>query len=154
MSSPTDRVSRPWRRFLSFSVRGLIVFVIVFGAGMGWIVRQAHIQREAVAAIMRAGGLVKYNKGWIKTNMVHSARNLTSGWLVNRIGVDYPSHVTVVWLNRSAGRTDSALEQVGSLFQLQQLRLDQSSVSDAGLARLSGLSNLSRLNLEGTHISD
>jgi hypothetical protein len=35
MSSPDDRVSRSWRRFLRFSVRGLIVVVLVIGAGLG-----------------------------------------------------------------------------------------------------------------------
>ena len=51
MASHPDPVSHPWRRFLRFSVRGLIVVVLVIGAGLGWIVRQAHIQRDAVAAI-------------------------------------------------------------------------------------------------------
>ncbi len=46
-------VSRPWQRFLRFSVRGLIVLVLVIGAGLGWIVRSAQVQREAVAAIER-----------------------------------------------------------------------------------------------------
>ena len=46
-------VARPWRRFLRLSVRGLIVLVLVIGAGLGWLVRSAHIQRDAVAAITR-----------------------------------------------------------------------------------------------------
>ncbi len=146
--------SRSGRSLLRFSVRGLIVLVLLLGGSMGWIVRSARIQRDAVAAIMRAGGLVKYDQGWTKTNLVHSARVPKPGWLVNRIGVDYLSHVTVVWLNGSWAGTDLALEHVGRLFGLQQLRLDQSSVSDAGLAHLSALGNLSRLNLEGTRISD
>ena len=37
-------------------MRGLIVFVIVIGAGLGWIVHQAHVQRDAVEAIKKAGG--------------------------------------------------------------------------------------------------
>ena len=44
-------VRRPWRRSLRFSVRGLIVLVLVIGAGLGSLVRSARIQREAVAAI-------------------------------------------------------------------------------------------------------
>ena len=38
--------------------------MIVVGAGMGWIVRQAHVQRDAVAAIRRAGCSVMYNWEW------------------------------------------------------------------------------------------
>ena len=54
-------VTRPWRRFLRFSVRGVLVLVLVVAAGLGWIVRSARIQREAVAAIERAGGRVIYD---------------------------------------------------------------------------------------------
>jgi hypothetical protein len=56
MSAGTD--ARPWQRFLRFSVRGLIVVVLVIGVWLGWLVRSARIQREAVAAIRIAGGNV------------------------------------------------------------------------------------------------
>ena len=32
---PSGPVSRPWRRFLRFSVRGLMTVVLVIGTGMG-----------------------------------------------------------------------------------------------------------------------
>ena len=41
----------PGRKYLRFSVRGLIVIVLVVGGCLGWIVRSARIQHEAVAAI-------------------------------------------------------------------------------------------------------
>ncbi len=53
MPDQVKTVARPWRRFVRLSVRGLIVLVLVIGAGLGWMVRQAHIQREAVAAIRK-----------------------------------------------------------------------------------------------------
>jgi hypothetical protein len=55
---PAGPVSRPWRRYLRFSVRGLIVVVLLMGAWLGSIVRSARIQREAVAAIRKVGGRV------------------------------------------------------------------------------------------------
>ena len=58
---PAGTVARSWRRFLRFSVRGLIVLVLVIGVWLGWIVRSARIQREAVAAIQHAGGQVAYD---------------------------------------------------------------------------------------------
>ena len=33
-------VSRPWRRFLRFSVRGMIVAVLLVSGWLGWIVRR------------------------------------------------------------------------------------------------------------------
>jgi hypothetical protein len=64
MSTRPEPASGPWRRFLRFSVRGLIVLVLVIGAAIGWLVRSAHIQRDAVAAIRAAGGAVKYDWEW------------------------------------------------------------------------------------------
>jgi hypothetical protein len=57
----TGPASRPWRRFLRFSVRGLMVFLMVVGVGLGWIVHQAHVQRDAVAAIKETRGAVRYD---------------------------------------------------------------------------------------------
>ena len=52
MTDQAKPISRPWRRLLRFSVRGMIVVVLVIGGWLGWIVRTAPtIQREAVAAI-------------------------------------------------------------------------------------------------------
>ena len=36
----------------------MIVLVLVFGGWLSWTVRNAHIQRDAVAAIRMAGGVV------------------------------------------------------------------------------------------------
>jgi hypothetical protein len=37
MTSQADPVPHPWRRYLRFSARELIVLVVVIGAGLGWI---------------------------------------------------------------------------------------------------------------------
>jgi hypothetical protein len=56
----------PWQRFLRFRVRGLILMVLVIGAGLGWLGRSAQIQREAVAAIKNARGSVAYDSHRIR----------------------------------------------------------------------------------------
>jgi hypothetical protein len=48
--------SRWWRRYARFSVRGLIVLVLLVGGGLGWMVRSARDQRGDVKAIEAAGG--------------------------------------------------------------------------------------------------
>jgi hypothetical protein len=64
----TDAVASPWWRYLRISPRGLIIIVLVLGSALGWIVNRAKVQRDAVAAIERAGGSVKYEweskDGW------------------------------------------------------------------------------------------
>jgi hypothetical protein len=59
-SVPPKVIRRPLVGYVRISVRALIVAVLVIGAGLGWLVRRSHVQRDAVAAISRAGGLVEY----------------------------------------------------------------------------------------------
>jgi hypothetical protein len=140
---PAGPASNPWRRFLRLSVRGLIVVVLVIGAGLGWIVHEAHVQRDAVAAIKRAGGSVTYE------GTLWAPRRV-----VDLIGVDYFGHVTVVELPVSASATDATLADVGRLTRLQILEVYSPSVSDAGLARVNGLTKLRHLRLNGTRVTD
>jgi hypothetical protein len=146
--------SRPWRRYLRLNVRGLIVLVLVIGAGLGWIVRQAHVQRDAVAAITRAGGSVMYDWEWRDAYHTPGGKPWAPRWLADLVGVDYFGHVTYVSLNSSSTATDASIAQLGLLSRLQVLDLDKSSVSDAGLAHLTGLTNLSLLDLRGTQVTD
>ncbi len=61
---PAGPASRPWRRYLRFSVRGLIVLVLVIGVWLGWLVRSARIQRDAVAVLDRDQVSVSYDWEW------------------------------------------------------------------------------------------
>jgi hypothetical protein len=148
---PAGPVSRPWRRYLRFSVRRLIVLVLVIGVGLGWIVRQAHVQRDAVAAIREAGDEAWYDWEWKNGNPVPNGRPSWPKWLVDRIGVDYFGRVTKVYARRVA---DAELAQIGHFSQLECLLLGTSFVTDAGLAHLEGMSSLRALNLKHTRITD
>jgi internalin A len=180
---PAGPVSRPWRRFLRFSLRGLIALVLVIGLGLGWIVRSARIQREAVAAIKDAGGSVWYDWEW------HNGRKFPGKpwapeWLIRAIGVDYFGRVACVTYSRRAiefglalaveiqkrphrsqysppysgvrapGYDGAFTADLKSLGELSDLDLSSTDVTDDGLANLAGLTNLVYLNLEGTQITD
>ena len=54
MSDPPIR--RPWWSYLRFRMRTLIVLVLLVGGGLGWIVHDVTIERDAVAVIEKAGG--------------------------------------------------------------------------------------------------
>jgi hypothetical protein len=48
-----------WRRSrFHLSVRAMMMSDLVLGLEFGWVVRRAHVQRDAVAAIERTGGRV------------------------------------------------------------------------------------------------
>jgi hypothetical protein len=154
MPDQAKSVARPWRRFLRFSIRGLIVLLLVIGAGLGWLVRSARIQREAVAAVTKAGGRVSYDWEWSNWNAVPGGKPWAPRWLTELIGVDYFGNVTAVWLFSPSTATDAAIVQVGRLTRLQLLSLDQLSLGDASLTHLTGLTNLSYLGIGGAQFTD
>ena len=180
MSSQAKRVSCPWRRYLRFSVRGLIVIVFLIGGSLGWVTRSARIQREAVAAIRGAGGSITYESEMRTAGVTPAGIAWTRQWLRQFVGVDYFDRVDFVGMDFQATPADAAIVmvQVGRLpglkavfvgqsgvsgpmlvdlkgqTSLSQLELSETRVTDAGLAHLRGLTGLSELRLEDTPVTD
>jgi hypothetical protein len=150
MTDQAKPVPRAWRRFLRLSVRGLVVLVLVIGVSLGWLVRGARIQREAVAAITKAGGAVEYDWEWNNGKSISRGNSRAPKWLVDLIGVDYFGHVTVVWLARA--ESDAVIAQVARLTRLQYLGMW--SLNDTRLANLKGLTELTHVSLYGTQVID
>jgi hypothetical protein len=147
----TDAVASPWWRYLRISVRGLIVLVLVLGGALGWIVNRAEVQRNAVAAIERAGGSVKYEWEWKDGRPNPSRTPRWPRWLVDYIGPNYLAHIAEAELAR--GGSDDQVLPVGKLKSLETL-LNNTAVSDAGLERLHDNSSLHTLVLSGTKVTD
>ena len=97
-------VSSPLRRSLRFSVRGLVVVVLVIGAGLGWLVRNARIQRDAVAVIERGGGGVSYDWDLQSASISAAGKPWAPSWLVDLVGIDYFGHVRLVGLFEATRR--------------------------------------------------
>jgi Leucine rich repeat len=158
-------------------VRGLILAVLVVGGWIGWTVRAARIQREAVAALQRSGSSVSYN--WQRRNVGDfpdfHAIPPAPNWLVACLGVDYFGHVTDVdffgddddmahlrtldrletlWIESRSPCTDAGLRHLSGMTQLHSLSLPRSHVTDAGLTWVSGLTGLKELYLNHTAIGD
>jgi hypothetical protein len=89
MTDQANPVSRPWRRFLRFSVRGMIVLVLVIGGWFGWIVRSARMQLEAVAVVAKAGGEVHFDWEWEDGRTLPGGKPRAPKWLVNVFGAEY-----------------------------------------------------------------
>jgi hypothetical protein len=150
---PAGPASRPWRRYLRFSMRGLIAFALVICGGLAWMVPEARIQREAVAAIKNARGDVWYNWQWtIGKTAVLEADPWVPGWLIKLIGIDYFGHVTLAQLFTPP--TDATLGHLGRRARLQVLNDSSFSLPDAGLAHLRGMTELHTLVLTGANVSD
>jgi hypothetical protein len=95
---PDQPTSKTSRKRLRMSVRALMMSVLVLGGGLGWIVHEAQVQREAVAAIRkRAGGNALYDWQLVDDEIVRSRGSWWPRWIMNRVGPDYLSSVGYVY---------------------------------------------------------
>ena len=155
---------RPFGRVaVRYSVRALMILVLVVGGGLGWLVRCAHSQRDAVSAVRRAGGTAWYDwqlkesrpdpnfpRMWptperprrhmMEAELKELSRLYAAppasvmGWLADHGEVDYFGNVIQVSLNRLGSDEDVAA--IGDLGRLEILDLSTSSVADAGLGSI------------------
>jgi internalin A len=134
--------------------RAVIATALVLGVLYGWREYLVGTQRDAVAAIERAGGNVSYDWEW------RNGRPLPPGskppwpnWLIRALGRDLFGHVVAVWLGGRKGAADDALmTRVGRLERLEYLILFDTAVTNDGLAHLRGLTDLKKLYLHGTAV--
>ena len=135
-----------WWHRLRFSVRALLLLVLVVGGGLGWVVRRAHVQGDAVAAIERAGGSVVYE--WARSDREYAPGARLEppwpSWLVRWLGPDYFGDVVEVYIgynNRRYTRRhdqvdDALMAHVARLKNLEVFWMDGgfvAPVTDAGL---------------------
>jgi hypothetical protein len=165
------RTPKARRRSFQFSLRTLIVVMLLASIGMSWIavnVQRAQRRRNAVEAIVGAGGYVTYeydNRG--------EPEPPEPVWLRNMLGDDFFAAVnTISFATRSGVEhlvafpelkalilsgtrvTDADLEYVNGLTELRGLLLEGTSVTDVGLEHVKGLTQLRELDLSSTQVTD
>jgi hypothetical protein len=128
--------------------------VLIVGAGLGYVVRGARIQRDAVAAITAAGASVQYDWEWSLNRRPSAGVLSPQPWIVDLAGIDYWGSVTEVTFMLTDPVSDASLAHVGSLNRLQSLTIRASRESEAALAHLKGLTSLSVLRNSGSHVND
>ena len=137
MTTTAPTSPNPRRRWLQFSLRTLMVVMLVFGCGFGWFaykIKRAREQREVVKAIEKLGGYI--NERTTSGGVAWA----TVTWLGRLAGEDLASDVTMLALSETQV-TDAGLEQLRGLTQLCLLDLCNTEV-EAGLAHLTGLTQL------------
>jgi hypothetical protein len=137
------------RRWLQFSLRALLILTTLCAIGLGWFAQVAR--RYAARQRMEQMGVrVEIQPGpeWI------------SRWLGQRVSAYFDDVTAIecpyAWDALTSGDVNSTLLKDGGL-QTKLRRLDLTSVyeaNDDGLARLSELDCLEELLLDGTYVSD
>ena len=147
----------------------MMILVLVFGAWLGWFVRRVQVQKDAVAAIQKAGGTVMtfewrnggsnpYRNSWIP-EWLGGDEAWMPLWMTRGAGLEYFGNVVDVSLiptraNDPQAANDATLAFVGQLGRLQGLRLNSTAIADAGLVHLARLTELRDLQIGYTKISD
>jgi hypothetical protein len=130
---------KSWRRLLRVSVRGLAVVVLLIGGMLGWAVRSARIQREAVASIRRARAGTTYGPQYLGGTLYNRSEKpwWCPKWLVKQIGIDYFDRpVQVVFVNDTTQCTDVIVQQIAKLGRVEWVGIGSGKITDAGLRHL------------------
>jgi internalin A len=125
-----------------------MALVLIVGGVLGWFMHRVTVQRDAVKAIVAAGGNVKYDFEQKVAPLSPIGTAPRPNWLVEHLGVDFFADVTSVTIGTP--QTDAILFHVGSFGRLERLDARSVRVTDAGLAHLAGLSELRTLLCSGT----
>jgi hypothetical protein len=156
------------------SLRALMLLIVVVAAWLGWICHRARVQREAVAAIEGAGGTVFYDWQLEPATLRLKAGSPYPGWFRGHLGPGFFEEVIAVTVFEAEGSemahigrfrhlqsldvrgkvTDAGLAQITGLTDLRWLFLSDTGITDTGLATIASLTNLQALDLSNTRITN
>jgi internalin A len=125
--------------------------VLVACLWLGWVAREARIQRDCVRAIKAAGGIVWYDREL--TEKKHEKRWPPS-WLVATLGVDYFCDVTGVSLCGDRTVSDDLLMDLRRFKRLESLNLGGKHITDRSLVCLDGMPQLKWLSVHSFNVTD
>ena len=164
------------RRWFQFSLRTMLIFTVVCAISSAWLgkkIERKRKERDAVAVILKLGGIVMYEY----QTMPGAPTRQPPGpaWLRSLLGENFFSEVDFValqhlsepkpdrrtGLNQVYGMNlngknvaEAEMERLEGLTRLHHLYLTNSEISDGHLIRLEGLTELQTLDLWGTKITD
>ena len=172
MASIPQQSPKPRRRWFRFSLRSLLLFVVLVGIPLGWLgskVNRARKQRAVVAELQKLGARFIYDP----VNELGPKERQPSGptWLIDLLGREYFDDVfqvsiaspgvtdetieliaelpavEYVFLKSADGITDDGFVHFANMHNLKGVGLCSDSISGAGFASLKGLKQFTQLSL-------
>src|SRR5713101_3173905 len=139
----SQTLSKSRRHWLRVSVWGLVVLVLIIGAGLGWVGRSVRLRLDKVAAIQKAGGSVSYDWEWKNGRPNSDGEPWGRAWLTKQLGVDYFGNITLVTYG-ARGFFREAI-QIGPDHPLDDRIPGGSPLTDLGIKHLEGVTYLESL---------
>jgi hypothetical protein len=146
------------RRWIQFSLKGLLIATAILSLWLGRIVSQVHNQAVVVAEVQDAGGSVwfetdqcKFVDHWLTPDRIPSTAPAGPGWLRQAVGEEYFRNV--VQIDFTAAPTNDVRPQdliqlaprLRKLPLLETIRLELGDAGDDTLVKIIESSNLTRL---------
>ena len=143
-----------WR--FQFSIRSLLVMAVVVALPFSWLAAEmqaAKRQAEVADWIQNAGGEVRHDGLSYPDGSQRPDDELpATAWLRSLLRIDFFSPVIRVCLFNSK-IADSDLERLTPLTRLEELYLEGTPITDAGLIHLKGFQDLDTLSLNKTQVT-
>lgn len=149
----TQPPSKQRRRWLRFSMRTLLVFMSIAGAGFAWLRAELHEvieRRQTIRAVKRLGGVFSVFDPVIGDGSVPSSQ-----WepLREWLGHEFTWKVSAIHLN-SPSVSDNDLASLPKMRSVHSVYIQSAQVTDAGLRHLARYPELTQLDLTGTQVTD
>ncbi len=146
---------KPRRRWYQYSLRSLLLLMLLASIGMSWFavrMQKSRRQQDAVEAVEKAGGWVVYD---CQSEQASDPNAVPPGpgWLRDRLGEYFFANVVAVYFDTTLV-TDDDLQQLKRLPQLRTLYLAGALITDAGVEHLAEITQLEVLNLSATRVTD
>ena len=139
-----------------------VLFLLISGIAvfLGWEVSALHNKQQAISAVEALGGTVTYDYQWSEKQH-WNAKAIPPGpaWLRRMFGQNVRADVVEIQLfadNRqnSQGFTDVEARHLAVLNELKWLVLQDTKLTDEGLAHFQALTKLERLDIEGSLVTE
>lgn len=149
------------RHWYQFRLQRLFVVTLICAVAASWVAHRRdkkHAEREAVAAVRKAGGFVFYESDLNEIDdsgrIINPPRPRGPDWLRKLAGDDSFNDPVFVSYNKAPNSAQATLASVAQLDKVQYLSLQSSNITDSALANLNGLHQLRVLSLADTTVGD
>ena len=140
-------------RRIQFSLRSFMVALTAACVGGGWWMNQVWRQYDAVAAVLEAGGYVRYPALSLRKFKPYEPRSYAVTEHDDHFWSDFINSPLAVYFHDTEV-DDRLFHRISSLSRLECVQCDRCRITNPGFARLSRLKALKWLSLDGARITD